>query len=151
MPDQPQTYANHGRLHPIYHLVILPLLFLNLIVSVIWLVHVVGTAPAWDLVLASMDVVLAVVLILVATLMRMYPMKVQDRVIRLEERLRLYALMPEVWRHRIPELTEDQLIGLRFAPDEELPSLAERAITEKLSRKDIKKAINRWRPDHWRI
>lgn len=151
MPDQPQTYANHGRLHPIFHLVILPLLFLNLIVSIIWLVHVVGAAPAWDLVLACMDVVLAVVLILVATLMRMYPMKVQDRVIRLEERLRLYALMPEVWRNRIPELTEDQLIGLRFAPDEELPALAEKAITEKLSRKDIKKAINRWRPDYWRV
>ena len=151
MPDQPQTYENHGRLHPIFHLVILPLLFINLIVSIVWLVHVTGVGPAWDLVLASMDVVVAVVFILLATVMRVYPMKVQDRVIRLEERLRLYALMPEAWRGRIPELTEDQLIALRFAPDEELPALAQKAITEKLTRKDIKKAINRWRPDYWRV
>jgi|SRR5271157_3838335 len=151
MPKQPQTHANHGRLHPIFHFIILPLLFINLIVSVVWLVHVIGAGPGWDLMLACMDVVLAVVLIMVATLMRIYPMKVQDRVIRLEERLRLYALMPEAWRSRIPELTEDQLIALRFAPDEELPALAQKAITEKLSRKDIKKAINRWRPDYWRV
>jgi hypothetical protein len=151
MPDQPQTYANHGRLHPLFHLVVLPLLFINLIVSIVWLVHVTGVGPAWDLVLACMDLVLAVVFIILATLMRMYPMKVQDRVIRLEERLRLYALLPESKRNRIPELTEDQLIGLRFAPDEELPALAEKAWTEKLTRKDIKKAINRWRPDHWRV
>jgi len=59
--------------------------------------------------------------------------------------------LPEPLRRHVPELTEDQLIGLRFAPDEELPALAERAWTEKLSRKDIKKAINNWRPDKWRV
>jgi hypothetical protein len=48
-------------------------------------------------------------------------------------------------------LTEDQLVGLRFAPDEELPALAQRAISEHLTRKDIKKAIVNWRPDHWRV
>ncbi|MGA7317943.1 MAG: DUF6526 family protein [Silvibacterium sp.] len=151
MSDQPQSYANHGRFHPIFHFVLIPLLLINLIVSIIWLVHVSGLSSTWDLVLASMDVVLAVVFYILAFLVRSNPMKVQDRVIRLEEQLRLYALLPEPLRRRVPELTEDQLIGLRFAPDEELPALAERAWTEKLSRKDIKKAINNWRPDNWRV
>ena len=151
MSDQPQSYANHGRFHPIFHFVLLPLLLINLIVSIVWLVHVLGLRQTWDVVAAVTDVVLALVFLVLAFLARSYPMKVQDRVIRLEERLRLYALLPESKRNRIPELTEDQLIGLRFAPDEELPALAEKAWTEKLTRKDIKKAINRWRPDHWRV
>ena len=150
MPE-PQTYASHGRFHPIFHFVLLPLLLINLIVSIVWLVHVLGLRQTWDVVAAVTDVVLAIVFLLLAFLARSYPMKVQDRVIRLEERLRLYALLPESKRNRIPELTEDQLIGLRFAPDEELPALAEKAWTEKLTRKDIKKAINRWRPDNWRV
>jgi hypothetical protein len=144
MPEQPQTIANHGRIHPVYHFFLLPLLLINLIVAIVWLVREPGFASAWD-------VVMAVALVILAGLVRVNPMKVQDRVIRLEERLRLYALLPESQRSRIPELTEDQLVGLRFAPDDELPALAERAWTEKLSRKDIKKAINRWRPDYWRV
>jgi len=144
MPDKPQTYANHGRVHPIFHFVVLPILLINLIVSIVWLVREPGFTSAWYL-------VMAVALIIMALLIRTNPMKVQDRVIRLEERLRLYALLPESQRGRIPELTEDQLVGLRFAPDEELPTIAERALNEKLTRKEIKKAIQNWRPDHWRI
>jgi Family of unknown function (DUF6526) len=144
MADQPQTYAKHGRIHPIFHLVLLPLLAINLIVSIVWLVREPGFASAWDL-------VMAVALILMALLIRTNPMRVQDRVIRLEERLRLYALLPDSQRARIAQLTEDQLIGLRFASDEELPALAQRALSENLTRKDIKKAIVNWRPDHWRV
>jgi hypothetical protein len=144
MPDQPQTFANHGRFQPAFHFVLVPLLLINLIVGIVWLVREPGFGSAWD-------VVMAVALVVLATLARTNPMKVQDRVIRLEERLRLYALLPESKRNRIPELTEDQLIALRFAPDDELPALAEKAWTEKLTRKDIKKAINNWRPDHWRV
>ena len=69
----------------------------------------------------------------------------------LEERLRLTQILPESLRSRIPELTEDQLCGLRFASDAEIPKLVERALNEKLKRADIKKAIQNWRPDCWRV
>jgi hypothetical protein len=144
MPDKAQTYENHGRLHPFFHFVLVPILFINVILSIVWLVRNPSLTSAWYL-------VMALALVILATLARTNPMKVQDRVIRLEERLRLYALLPESQRHRIPELTEDQLIGLRFASDDELPALAERALNEKLTRKDIKKAIVNWRPDNWRV
>jgi hypothetical protein len=144
MSNTSQTYANHGRFHPIFHFVLAPILIINLIVSIVWLVRHPAFASVWYL-------VMAVALFIMGTLVRVNPMKVQDRVIRLEERLRLYALLPESQRARIPELTEDQLVGLRFAPDEELPTLAQRALNEHLTRKDIKKAIVNWRPDHWRV
>ena len=92
----------------------------------------------------------AAALAVAVTKSRLSTLRVQDRVIRLEERLRLTVLLPEPLRSRIPELTEGQLIALRFASDDELPKLVERALSEKLSREDIKKSIQTWRPDYWR-
>jgi hypothetical protein len=83
--------------------------------------------------------------------LRTYPLKVQDRVIRLEERLRLQALAPAEWHSQIYKLTEDQLIGLRFASDDEVVELAEKALEGNLTRKQIKERIKNWRADDWRI
>src|SRR5439155_1162039 len=82
---------------------------------------------------------------------RVYALRNQDRIIRLEERLRLMTLLTEPLRSRIPELTESQLIAIRFACDAEVPTCVESTLAGKLSRADIKKAIHSWRPDYWRI
>jgi hypothetical protein len=82
---------------------------------------------------------------------RLYALRVQDRVIRLEERLRFATLLDPALRPRIAEFTESQLVALRFASDAELPVLAARALNEKLSNSEIKKSIQHWRPDYWRV
>jgi hypothetical protein len=83
--------------------------------------------------------------------LRTYPLRVQDRVIRLEERIRLQALAPSEWHAQIYRLSEDQLIGLRFAADDEVVELAKQALEGNLNRKQIKERIKSWRADEWRI
>jgi hypothetical protein len=147
----PQTFANHTRWDAPFHFFVLPVFLLGLVFSLIHFFAHITEGDFRDHFHAFMLILLAAALFLVAFKERTYALKVQDRVIRLEERLRLMQLLPEPLRLRIPELTEGQLCGLRFASDAELPKLAERAMNEKLSRADIKKAIQNWRPDYWRV
>ena len=148
---KPQTFANHTRWDPLYHFFVLPVFVLGLLLTLIHFFAHITHGDLRDHIHAFLLILLAIALLLLVFKLRLYALKVQDRIIRLEERLRLSQLLPEPLRSRIPELTEDQLCGLRFASDAELPKLAERALNEKLSRPDIKKAIQTWRPDYWRV
>ena len=141
---KPQTLANHVRWDPLFHFIVLPVFVLSALGGAIhFLWH-----PSFH---TGSFFVMFVTAVIGVLKIRVYALKVQDRVIRLEERLRLSILCSEPLRSRIPELTEGQLIALRFASDAEVPKLAERALSEKLSRADIKKAIQTWRPDYWRV
>ena len=141
---KPQTFANHSRFDPPYHFFVVPVFFLLAIAGTVHFIR----RPGWH---TALMFVVAVALATVVSKIRTYGLRLQDRVIRLEETIRLNALLSEPLRSRIPELTEGQLIGLRFASDAEVPALTARALSEKLSRADIKKAIQTWRPDYWRI
>jgi hypothetical protein len=144
MADNAQTFANHVKYDTRFHFFLLPLAVANIIVAGYHLFRHPGFSSAWLLVLA-----LAAPVALVR--MRIYALRVQDRVIRLEERLRMMSMLPEPLRSRIGELTDRQVVGLRFACDQELPGLVKRALDEKLPLVDIKKAITNWRPDYSRI
>ncbi|MGO9086531.1 MAG: DUF6526 family protein [Candidatus Sulfotelmatobacter sp.] len=148
---KPQTFANHTRFDPLFHFFVIPVFVLGLILSLIHFFAHITHGDLRDHVHAVLLILLAVACLVLVFKVRLYALRVQDRVIRLEERLRLATLLSEPLRSRIPELTEDQLIGLRFASDAEIPKLVERTLKEKLSRKDIKKAIQTWRPDYWRV
>jgi hypothetical protein len=139
-----QTYANHGRLDPWYHFFLAPI---SLIIFIASIVHLVRHPHPWGLV----HVVLAFALVVLVVKLRTYSLKVQDRVIRLEERLRLATLLPEPLRSRINELDIRQLISLRFASDAELSALVERTLNEKLAPKQIKQSIQNWRADNFRV
>jgi hypothetical protein len=140
----PQTLANHVRIDPPFHYFVLPVFAITWIVSVIFLVRHFGFLHFWI-------VVFNTALVVAAIRFRQYALKVQDRVIRLEERLRLAALLSDSQRPQIAKLGERQLIALRFASDEEVPALFERTLSANLTPADIKKAIKNWRPDHWRV
>lgn len=140
----PQNFSNHRRHDPLFHLLILPVFAITLIATIVHLVRRPGLHSAW-LVVVMIAAIVAIFKI------RLYALKVQDRVIRLEERLRFATLLDPALRPRIAEFTESQLIALRFASDAELPALAARALNEKLSASDIKKAVQHWRPDYWRV
>ena len=139
-----QNLANHLRLDPPFHFFLLPVLAALWIASVVFLVRHPGWVHLWGVVLVTAFAVTTVKA-------RTYALKVQDRVIRLEERLRLAVLLPESLRPQIAKLSEGQLIALRFASNEEVPALAQRTLSENLSRADIKKSIKNWRPDYWRV
>lgn len=141
---KPQTLANHTRIDPPFHLFLLPVSVLLLAAAVTDLVR----HPGWT---SALIVLTAVWAIIAVFKIRLYALKVQDRVIRLEERLRMEKLLPEPLKSRIGELTEPQLVALRFAADAELSALVEKTLSGNLDQKQIKQSIQTWRPDYWRV
>jgi hypothetical protein len=141
-----QSYASHARLVPLYHVWGFGLLVLTLIGAGVNLYESVRYDDG--LYSASLIFVLTLIVILVAYFARAFALRAQDRVIRVEEQLRHYLLTSTPLDAR---LTVRQIIGLRFASDEEFPALAARAARESLAPDDIKKAVTRWRADNYRV
>lgn len=145
MSDHPQTFENHTRLVPPFHLVALPILAFNFF----WCAYRVFSRFGVDSVVALL---VAIALLIVALFARVFALTVQDRVIRLEMRLRLRDVLPVDLQPRIGEFTIAQLVSLRFAADDELPALARRVLEERLTdRKAIKRLVRNWQADRLRV
>jgi len=139
-----QNYKNHARIDPAYHYVLMPILLVNFVVTIVHFVHRLDASHGWS-------VVVALALLILAGRLRMYATRLQDRIILLEQRIRMAALLPLEMHPMQRELTTGQLIALRFASDAELASLTERAVREKLAPKAIKEQVQSWRPDINRV
>lgn len=150
-----QNFANHAKIVPAFHYFVLPVLLLNVIWSVAWAYEVLRRSAAIGaslLISVSVSILLSIALLLLAFLARIFALGVQDRVIRLEERLRYQQLLPEDLRPRINEFTINQLVSLRFASDAELPTLARKVLDGKINnRKAIKQMVQSWRADYQRV
>jgi hypothetical protein len=145
MADVPQTYENHARWHAPFHFFVAPVLLTNVVVAVVQLVRDPGLDRGWWL-------VVSIALLVLAGLARMNPLKAQDRIIRLEESLRYYQLLPDELARRAASLTVAQTVALRFASDEELEGLVREVLEGRLTRPDeIKRAVRQWRADTLRI
>lgn len=145
MSDKQQNFENHAMIVPGYHylataLMVLPTLYFLFQTAFHFSVQNLAT------------VLFMVGVIVVGLYARVFPLGVQDRVIRLEERLRMERLLPADQKGRIGEFSTAQLVGLRYASDEELPALARRVLDEGITdKKVIKQAVKSWRADDQRI
>jgi len=140
-----QNFANHGKIVPVFHLFVVPVFVANFIWSLFRLGNL-GISFA-----GIFGVLLAAALVVLVFEARLFALAVQDRVIRLEERLRYERVLPADLQARCGELTIHQIVALRFASDAELPALTRRVLDEKLQkRKAIKRLVKNWRPDYQR-
>ncbi len=145
MAEQEQNFANHARFVPPYHYVAFPILLVNLLYRLYWL----SGGFTFD---AILDVLVGVALIIVALFARVFALGAQDRVIRLEMRLRMRELLPDDLQGRINDFTPTQMVGLRFASDAELPALARKVLDENIVKATpIKQAVKDWQPDLHRV
>jgi hypothetical protein len=141
----PQTYANHSRIVPLFHFVVFGLLVVNALYRIYAAVRGFGLGTL-------IDALLGIALVLLAWSLRTFDTRLQDRIIRLEMRLRLARLLPPELQPRIAELRPGQLIALRFAPDAEIPGLVAEIVGGKLTKgSEIKQRIQTWEPDYLRV
>ena len=141
----PQSYANHQKFVPGFHYVALPILMINLIYSG----YVAATSFSVDSVISLL---VALALVMIGFFARLFALGAQDRVIRLEERMRLHELLPPDQGGVIDNLTTEQLVALRFASDGEVGALVATVTAEGIQdRKEIKQRVTNWRADHQRL
>ena len=140
----PQSYTNHRRFEPLQHFVLTPILLATWITTIWHLYKYPSLHSLWVMVLGF-------TILMMAMQTRVYALKVQDRLIRLEETLRMQRLLPVDLQGRIEELSQKQFVGLRFASDAELADRVREALDQKLSGEAIKKRIQTWRPDTFRV
>jgi Family of unknown function (DUF6526) len=146
-----QTFANHGKIVPAFHFFVMPVLVANVLVRCYSFFEWFPATPFATLA-GVFSVLVSIALLVLAFLARIFALGVQDRVIRLEERLRYERLLPDDLKPRIEEFTIDQLVALRFACDAELPVLARKVLDAKINeRKAIKQMVQNWRPDYERV
>jgi hypothetical protein len=152
MAEETQNYRNHRRFVPAFHFLTSGLLVLNLVWSLFRLYRAVRWEHSrFDIVDAAIALLVAVALLVLFVYVRNFPLRVQDRIIRLEVVRRLERLLPSDLTPRIGELSIDQLIALRFAGDEELPGLTRKVLDEHIGSRDaIKRLVRNWRADHLR-
>ena len=141
---KPQNYKNHAKFIPVFHYIALPLLLINFLAALFRLTQNINFY-------ALNDLGLAVALIIVAVFTRLFALKAQDRVIRLEEQLRIQALLPDALKTDAGRLTMGQIVALRFASDEELAELTQDALDHNTSPNALKQAVKDWRPDYDRV
>ena len=144
MERKPQNLKNHAKFDTVFHFFLAPL-------GLILVIGAIYHAVQYPSNRAYLYVVVLLWAFIAVFKMRLYSLKVQDRVIRLEERLRLAGLLPEPLKSKSAALTESQIIGIRFASDAEVPALVEKTLAGNLKQKEIKQAIQTWRPDYWRV
>lgn len=145
MANAPQAYANHTRWHPIFHFFLVPVMAINLIWSIVLCYQNPGWTQWWW-------TIVSIALVVMMFLVRTNSLKVQDRLIRLEEQLRYQRLLTSDLAQRASGLSPRQIIALRFAPDDELESLVNDVLAGKFNKPaDIKRAIKNWRADQFRV
>ncbi len=146
-----QNFSNHAKIVPAFHYFVGPVLMINVVTHCIALFKSFSAPPGFIL-LSFLAVLSSIAVLMLAFLARLFALGVQDRVIRLEERMRYERLLPEDLKPRIGEFTINQLVSLRFASDAELPTLARKVLDGKMiERKAIKQMVQNWRADYQRI
>jgi hypothetical protein len=141
----PQNFANHTRWQPPFHFFVAPVMLINFIWAIVNLVMFPGWNNGWW-------VVVSIALLVLTFLVRLNALKVQDRLIRLEEQVRYHRILPASLAEQANTLTPGQYVALRFAGDNELEELVGAVVAGKLTeRKEIKQAVKNWRADTFRV